>query len=53
MFRFVTLTRLLRSLSSRGAVDNVEAVMVQRAAATATLDSLEARYAAVVEPLAA
>jgi len=51
MFRFVALTRFLRSLSAQGAVDNVEAVMVERASATAALDHLEARC--VVAPLAA
>jgi hypothetical protein len=51
MFRFVALTRFLRSLSAQGAVDNVEAVMVERASATAALDHLEARC--VVAPVAA
>ncbi len=43
MFRFVTLTQLVRNLSSRGAVDNVESVMAERESTAATLARLEVR----------
>jgi hypothetical protein len=45
MSRLVIVRRLVASLSSRGAVENVETVLAERAARNLAIASLEARIA--------